>query len=334
MTFLKDTPLKPKVGLHKFVDRATCPVCYGCNIDLLYFAGSQEAPIRFYLVKYCGPQCADELVDHYFTLMKCCDCHLIYQRYIGDAVFLERLYDGWLNTPDGAKEADRTAKAMLVRPRSTRDVHELMWVSRQLRKPLSKLVTLDYGMGFGLWAKISRNLGCQSFGFDLSETRRSAAQAVGIKVLREDEFPVNAFDFINTEQVFEHVPALRALAQRLSACLKSGGILKICVPWGENIEQRIKWGEWQADRLSRRSLDPVAPLEHINCFKYKTLRRLAADLGLRYQKPQLLPQFAYITHPDTWSLSTPLNLLKELTRPFHRLISRRSLYVWLMRGFE
>jgi SAM-dependent methyltransferase len=188
---------------------------------------------------------------------------------------------------------------------------------------------LDDGMGFGLWARISRSLGCQSFGFDLSDTRMRAASEAGVKVLREEDFPPETFDFINTEKVFEHVPAPRELAKRLAASLKPGGILKICVPYVEDIERRIELGKWQAERVSRHSLDPVAPLEHINCFKSETLRRLAADLGLGFERPQVLPQFAYLAHSRTWSLADPANLLKELSRPLQRRFSRRSTYVWL-----
>lgn len=316
---------------YHFVDRNLCPVCLGTDAHPLFSCGFAEEPVRSYLARYYGAHRAQELDGYRYTLVKCAACQLVYQRYISDAEFLERLYDQWLNAPDAESDADHVASALLARAGLTRDAHELMWVSRQLSKKLPQLKTLDYGMGFGLWARISRNLGCQSFGFDLSETRMRAASVAGVKVLREEEFPVGTFDFINTEQVFEHVPAPRTLAARLGACLRPGGVLKICVPYGEDIERRIGRGDWQAGRESRRSLDPVASLEHINCFKFETLRRLAGDLGLTFERPQVLPQFSYLAHSGTWSLTAPSNLLKELSRPFQRLASRRSLYVWLRR---
>jgi SAM-dependent methyltransferase len=314
---------------YRFVDRSACPVCMARTSQPLYVCGFAEEPLRTYLNSYYGAQRAQELDGHGYTLVKCTACQLVYQRFIGDSVFLKRLYDQWLNAPTAATEADRAASAQLACAGLTRDAHELMWVSHCLRKPLPELNTLDYGMGFGLWARISRSLGCQSFGFDLSDTRMCAASKAGVKVRREEDFPAHTFDFINTEQVFEHVPAPRELAKRLAACLKPGGILKICVPYGEDIERCIENGKWQADSGSRHSLDPVAPLEHINCFKAETLRRLAAELGLVFERPQILPQFAYLAHSGTWSLADPSNLLKELSRPLQRRFSRRSLYVWL-----
>lgn len=316
-------------GVYRFVDRIACPVCMARTVQPLYTCGFAEKPVRSYMNQYYGAQRAQEVDGHRYTLVKCTACQLVYQRSIGDAAFLERLYDQWLNEPTAASEADRAASAQLARVGLTRDAHELMWVSHCLSKPLPELNTLDYGMGFGLWARISRSLGCQSFGFDLSHTRMRAASEAGVKVLREEDFPADTFDFINTEQVFEHVPAPRELAKRLAASLKPGGILKISVPYGEDIERRIERCEWQAERGSRHSLDPVAPLEHINCFKSETLRRLAADLGLSFLRPQILSQFAYLAHSGTWSLAAPSNLLKELSRPLQRRFSRRSFYVWL-----
>jgi SAM-dependent methyltransferase len=321
--------LDAALSAYRFVNRNACPVCMARTVQPLYACSFAEEPVRSYLNRYYGARRAQELDSHEYTLVKCTACQLVYQRSIGDAAFLERLYDQWLNKPTAAGEADRAARAQLACVGLTRDAHELMWVSHCLSKPLPELNTLDYGMGFGLWARISRSLGCQSFGFDLSDTRMRAASEAGVKVLREEDFPADTFDFINTEQVFEHVPAPRELAKRLAASLKPGGILKICVPYGEDIERRIELGEWQAERGSRHSLDPVAPLEHINCFKSETLRRLAADLGLAFERPKVLPQFAYLAHPGTWSLAVPSNLLRELSRPLQRRFSRRSLYVWL-----
>jgi hypothetical protein len=97
--------------------------------------------------------------------------------------------------------------------------------------------------------------------------------------------------------------------------LKPCGILKICVPFGEDIERRIQNVEWQAKPRSHYSLDPVAPHEHINCFKSETLRCLATDLGLGFERPKVLPEFAYLANSGTWSLAAPSNLLKEFSRP-------------------
>jgi len=321
--------LNAEPSAYRFVERSACPVCTARTVQPLYVCGFAEEPVRSYLNRYYGAQRAQEIDGHRYMLVKCTSCQLVYQRFIGDAAFLERLYDQWLNAPTAASEADRAASAQLACVGHTRDAHELMWVSHCLSKPLTELKTLDYGMGFGLWARISRSLGCQSFGFDLSDTRMRAASEAGVKVLREEDFPADSFDFINTEQVFEHVPAPRELAKRLAASLRPGGILKICVPYGEDIERRIERGDWHSERRSRHSLDPVAPLEHINCFKSETLRRLAADLGLGFERPQVLSQFAYLAHSGTWSLAAPSNLLKELSRPLQRRFSRRSLYVWL-----
>lgn len=65
----------------------------------------------------------------------------------------------------------------------------------------------------------------------------------------------------------------------------------------------------------------------MNCFKSETLLCLEADFGLGGERPQVLPQFAYLAHSGTWSLAVLSNLLKELSHPPLRRFSRRALYV-------
>jgi hypothetical protein len=57
-----------------------------------------------------------------------------------------------------------------------------------------------------LWARIALELGCQYFGTDLSRQRSDYAASKGVRVVEPDDLPRDAFDFINVDQVLEHVP--------------------------------------------------------------------------------------------------------------------------------
>ncbi|MGH3114027.1 MAG: hypothetical protein ACRDOP_11250, partial [Gaiellaceae bacterium] len=71
-------------------------------------------------------------------------------------------------------------------------------------------------------------------------------------------------------------------AERLRGALRPGGLLRICVPNGTDIRDRLRRGRWDdANRGSADSLMAVAPLEHVNCFNYRSLSGMARQAGLR-----------------------------------------------------
>jgi hypothetical protein len=80
-----------------------------------------------------------------------------------------------------------------------------------------------------------------------------------------DELPVDRFHFINAEQVFEHLVAPAQVMQWLAGSLVHGGLLRISVPNGAGVESLVAQADWAASKGSPRSLNAIAPLEHINC---------------------------------------------------------------------
>ena len=316
---------------HQFYERVLCPACGGNSAKEIFNSRFDSPPISNYISHFYGANRSIELKDWVYRLDRCQECELVFQRYIGNESFLSELYGSWLSTEEHEAEANAAFVRLLRTPRATRDGHELMWVSKHLGKPLASMRTLDYGMGWALWARIAKELGCESFGFDLSMVRMGAAAQQGIKVLESVNFPAESFDFINTEQVFEHVPDPLALAAKLSRSLRLGGILKVSVPNGSDIIQRLKIGNWAAAIGTKQSLDPVAPLEHINCFNEKTLIKMGVTAGLFPISKKTFAQFAFLSHKKTINLSAPKETLKAFIRPWYRFHNRQSLYIWLQR---
>jgi predicted SAM-dependent methyltransferase len=82
------------------------------------------------------------------------------------------------------------------------------------------------------------------------------------------------FDFINTDQVFEHLTHPLQIGEQLVDLLQPGGVLKIFVPDADSTLRQIRAGKW------RPSKDALHPLEHVNGFNRRSLERFAGRLGL------------------------------------------------------
>jgi SAM-dependent methyltransferase len=99
-------------------------------------------------------------------------------------------------------------------------------------------------------------------------------------VIAWEEIPGYQFDCINAEQIFEHLPNPLETLQYISQSLKPNGVIRISVPNGWDIRNRLKILDWAALKGSKNTLYPISPLEHINCFNHDALVRMAELAGL------------------------------------------------------
>jgi SAM-dependent methyltransferase len=174
-------------------------------------------------------------------------------------------------------------------------------------------------MGWGEWVLMAKALGCDAWGTELSKERIRHAQSNGIKVVSWQEIPRHDFDFINTEQVFEHIARPLETLSHLCKALKPGGVIKISVPTASDIKRRLRLLDWAADKESANSLNPIAPLEHINFYRRKSLLRMAGIVGLREVRMPLTACYQALFV----SLSVETTL-KNLLRPIYRNVLQRQ----------
>jgi len=255
-----------------------------------------------------------------YSLCACSSCSAIYQQEIPNKAFMERIYEIWIN-PQTAFNLNQKPKGLGY---FSYCAQEIMQVIAFLGKKPSELQVLDFGMGWGRWILMAKAFGCSAYGSELSSERIEYAKANGIEVLAWNEIPKYQFDFINTEQVFEHLSHPLETLQYLKTALKPGGMLKISVPVAIDIDRRLKIMDWKAPKGSRNSLNPVAPLEHINYYRRSSLLKMAAEAGMMEVMIPIKTQYQYLT--DWSSLRTSI---KNLLRPLYRNLLKKQNYIFL-----
>jgi len=262
-----------------FRERTTCPCCGSATRNVLIELPFSEDPIRQYLREFYGKQGGVEfeyLHGATFAVAKCGECSLLYQTQIGTDGLLARLYNHWID-PSLARQRDEQRRKLGF---YLGCVEEVVTVMNQIGKRPADCRLLDFGMGWAGWCQTALGLGCRVFGHELANERIDFARSRGIHVVAWDEIPDQRFDFINTEQVFEHLSEPRETLRHLVKSLEPTGLLKISVPDGTNVPHLLRTPDWTEPKDSPRSLNPIAPLEHINCFNRAALLRLATDAGL------------------------------------------------------
>ncbi len=261
------------------------------------------------------------LRDGHFTLVECARCGLIYQRELPDDALMQQLYDEWID-PDQSFQKPRRAT---------------IWQYSLLAKEIANLVQysgkqpddlhmLDYGMGWGTWGQLARGLGCNVYGYEISQHRLAYARSMGFHMLNWDEIPTYRFDYIHTEQVFEHLPRPLETLLSLAQTLQPGGIIRISVPNGHDIKRRLRVWDWQATKGMPNHLGPVIPLEHINCFRYHVIVNLGHIAGLR---PVYIPGAFHIV--NTSSPAMLKSSLGALLRPLYYRLRKAQTSVYLQK---
>jgi len=305
-----------------FIEREKCPCCLSSTFTKLYESGFDTSPVKEYLETFYAPQGGiefDYMTRAVYCLLKCDKCDLVFQRDVLNDALMEKLYEHWIDP----------SKAMLRHlDEGSTEVHclaaqEIMRIIAYLRRPASSLQFLDFGMGWGEWALMAKGFGCDAYGLELSSKRIEYAVSKGIKVIVGKEPHHLQFDFINTEQVFEHLPRPVETLVELKKLLKPNGVLKISVPPGWDIARKLRIMDWAAPKNSRNSLNAVAPLEHINCFQVRSIAEMAGIAGLKEVKIPLSLQYRNMV---CWG--GPNRLTRNLIKPLYQTLLNRSTYMF------
>lgn len=305
-----------------FSYRDKCPACNSSILQQLYKNPYDEPPISEYLKSFYSSQGGVEfkyLKNATFNLCECKDCELIFQKEIPNDFLMEVLYEKWLNPKKVFDQHQKRDDLNLY----THYAQEISTIIAYLNQVPSKLCFFDFGMGWGKWALMAKGFGCESYGMELSKEKIKYATANGIKVIAWNELPKHSFDFINTEQVFEHISNPLDTLIYLKDALKDNGILKISVPTANDITRRLKLMDWKAAKGTRNSLNPVAPLEHINYFRRNSLIKMATLAGM---EEVVVPMRTQYSHTSNWHGAK--QIAKNILLPIYRNFLKRQNYLF------
>lgn len=270
--------------LTNFVHRPKCELC-GLDEKTILFSKQFTDPTvwNFLSQYYNGRINKDNLRGDAYEIAKCLGCGFIWQTYVLNDKLMQELYNTWISPEDSLKKKQSAHISFFARY-----AREMEIIAFLLSKKPSEIEVLDFGMGWGHWCLMAKAFGYNISGFEVSSKRIEYARKNGIKVIGNfDELTTYQFDFINSEQVFEHILNPLETLRFLVSCLKRDGVIRIAVPNGKGIEQKLRKPDWKTTK------DALHPLEHINCFTLQTLAKLGKSAGLELIRSPFLMSYRY-----------------------------------------
>lgn len=253
-----------------FTKRVACDLC-GCTTSGLLYAERFASGKTFAFIDdyYAGRIPDSVLQSGKYILRQCNSCSFIWQAEILDDHYLSVLYSQWVDDDASARKYARRSFSELARL-----VHEISALQYLVERSDKKLRALDFGAGWGRWCHIANAMGVEAWAAELSNARVTHMKSLGIPICADIFTEAQVFDYINAEQVFEHIPRPRKYFSQLAALLVPGGILRISVPDASAFEKQLDEGTWRPQK------DAVHPLEHVNCYTMDSLRCLSREMDM------------------------------------------------------
>ena len=280
----------------KFIERKQCISCNSQNIKTLLSIPLMSDNVFDYLQSLYGNCVRDlNLENQNLEYSFCINCSLVWQKYILNESGLNYLYETLISSEWSLSKRERGSYKQFES--SIEEAKRVRYFYPN-QKPRDVKV-LDFGMGWGHYCIASNAVGFDVYGSELSDVRIKYAQRNGVKLIKNTkEINSNYFDFINTEQVLEHVANPGEILGEFFRILKDKGILKISVPNSGKSIKNLKLNKWKP------AIDPLQPLEHINSFTPQSLKSFALNHN-----------FINVT-PDFNQQLSIKNFLKEKIKPY------------------
>jgi SAM-dependent methyltransferase len=262
----------------------------------------------------------DLVADVPYEIRYCAESDLHFQTWVMDAAELT----AWYSPPvDAAFFMAEIAKQKL---HWFAHMTEEILVMRQLCREKMPVV-LDFGCNWGKWAGMALAHGCAVYGIDVNRAASEFCAGRGIRMISFEEARKFQFDFINVDQVMEHLSDPLAVARHLEQCLKPGGFMKLGTPDNPKLPVQLRSAQRTGEDsvLDARTLDSLLPLEHVNLFNARSLRTLAAQAGLA---PYRLPFFKWLGAGQLWNIPRQLN--RNIVVPWKRWRGNTT-YQWFQK---
>ncbi len=254
-----------------------CPACEGARIVIRVddCPQARERYLAFSAITYGG------VIDNWLSeialrIRQCRDCgHCWYEQQPNEAQ-LSTMYEAIIPRSPGPPPRSPTAGMV----HQMRRLRTLVSRIRPGRNPADLPALLDYGSGYGRWARAAAEVGFRVVAFEpsVSRGRDPEATAAGIEVIHDlSVLEGCSFDAVNLEQVLEHIPDPGAALTGLLSHCRAETVLRITVP---NILRSYEggrlWADWPYDGARAHTL---APFQHLHGFTPNSLRRIAARSG-------------------------------------------------------
>lgn len=249
--------------------RSSCPACNEIRIkEIFSLPYNSREMIDFLSSYYKGTIDIKQLYGRRYNLLECKNCNLIFQEQIPNKKFSQELYEKYIDKDDSLKKKNDYEKKY-----NKKLNYEMGLIKNIFKKKNEEISILDFGAGWGFWLNYFKKNNFDVYAFEVSETRINFLKESKIKIISDIENTDNKFDFIYSEETFEHISDPKETLINLSKILKENGFMMLRFPNSFLFKLRL-------NKNYKPCTDCAHPLEHINLLKKKSFESMVKDSNL------------------------------------------------------
>ena len=255
-----------------FYQSPNCKICGKVGESIFSKKFSDEL-LKNFFVRYYGEKkyenFKNNLNETSYELLKCEDCKFIWQKNIPEKNFSIDLYENIIDKEESLKKSEK--KLNNQKKSYYKEIKKIICNFKE-----KKINILDFGAGWGHWLMSGTSLPYNPFAFELSPSRIKFLLSNQIKILNFETINSyeNFFHYIRLDQVLEHLDEPNESLSIIKKLGKDDCIFFISVPDGAEIIEK-------KDKNFQINKGPVQPLEHLNCFSKKSLKKILDINGFR-----------------------------------------------------
>ena len=249
------------------IERKSCPICESENIINQKSIFKKDKIIKF-LEDYYKKKLPDIIYNEYeYQIMKCNHCKLIFQKFICDERSSDYLYEHLID-----KDESLNKKKNLSFIDFKEYILDMCLISKLFQKKSKDIKILEFGTGWGFWSRLAKSLNYQIDGIEISDSRIKYINEHNINISKKID-QTKKYDFIYSNQVFEHLTNPREELIKLLSVLNQNSYLLIKVPSSFLFKQREYFKKYSYK-------DSLFPLEHINLYNKQVFNFLCTKHNL------------------------------------------------------
>ena len=250
--------------------RDFCPACEKNNSKKIFSLSYSSKEMTTFLEKYYkGLIDLNKLKDYDYKLLECKHCSLIFQEQIPDKKFSQELYENYIDKDESLKKKENFEKKYYKKL-----LYEVSLINNIFKKKNEEISVLDFGAGWGFWLNYLKKNNFDAYAYEVSETRIRFLKNNHIKVISDIKSEKKKFDFIYSEETFEHIPDPRETLINLSEILKKDGYIMLRFPSSFLFKLKLS-------KIYKPCTDCAHPLEHINLLKKKSFEAMIKGSNLK-----------------------------------------------------
>jgi hypothetical protein len=254
----------------KLIERLNCPYCEGINFNSLFKKNYNSNILQeFILSYYRNTKILDILKFNLYEIVECTECTGLFQKFIPDDNLSYYLYEKLISANDSFNKKNNIMRTNFKEYNFDAEI-----IKKLFKKDNNQIKILEFGCGWGFWAKFMKELNFDVETIEISETRIDYLKKNRIQNYKNINELVKNYDLIFSNQALEHVSSPFEIIKNLNNKLNKNGVMYHKFPSSFLFKKKLS-------KNYEPKKDCAHPLEHINIFNKKSFKKMFEKIKLK-----------------------------------------------------